>query len=637
MWQLVKSAVYAVAILVLSMGVAQAQWGGGFGPGPGIRINGPATTQPEKPAPPVIWPEIAIAVDYPRVQTEALAKKLDVSYHRAYVSEVVADLAKRADARVAYSDSLGTGWTFTWDAKGVTVKDVLEKLAAEGKFDLSWQAALAVLTQKADDKALAALEKQLGDTDRWQRCLAVWGLGRLADVRIYPLLAKGLKDADAGVVEWSLKALELHSRMGCVMSEADRATVVQAVQTWLAAYLADDKQSAMGRLGWYGLPSRHPGWHLLRLELAGSTLRPDALKLLVDTITGEKVAFVSASSATALGINRIGATELLGALKKVNADCAQIQKEVDQLNEEFMKDRKPNDPIYLTGNSPREKAMAKLDNVLVIKQAIVEALLELRVPEVIQVVQSALEQPAPRGSEQSRLHVLALKYGNILNLQVNVQAQLKTLEAIYTAKEDPPAARGMGVFGEDDVPSWAYGATAAVQALADTSDPAVRAAFLKLVKNDKVYAGFSLLGQWVMQIYFPVTDPELVDALIARTTGGGAGAKVALRSLAQSHDPKVIAALINALKDADPQIAAEAGKALAKTRDPQALALLVALVQEKRDWPDVEAEDEAALKAGKGVRPRMNPRKVIIAAMLETRDPKAFTELLALAANRQLV
>lgn len=181
----------------------------------------------------MIWPTQATAVDYANLQAEALRKKIDVSYRRAYVAEVVGDLEKRSGVRVACAQALGNGWTFTLEEKGITVQAVLEKLATDGKFDLAQRPEMSVLTQKADDQVLIDLAKQLANPDRWQRCQAVWGLGNLADARIYPLLTKGLADPDVGVVEWTLKSLERHSRMGIIMPDPLKDAIVKLVKPWL--------------------------------------------------------------------------------------------------------------------------------------------------------------------------------------------------------------------------------------------------------------------------------------------------------------------------------------------------------------------------------------------------------------------
>ena len=51
---------------------------------------------------------------------------------------------------------------------------------------------------------------------------------------------------------------------------------------------------------------------------------------------------------------------------------------------------------------------------------------------------------------------------------------------------------------------------------------------------------------------FPADDPELAAALIARLADGGASAKLAARSLGNSHDARAADALIHLLGDPDP-------------------------------------------------------------------------------------
>ena len=130
---------------------------------------------------------------------ETLDTKIDVNYHRDYLSEVLDDLVRRAGLRVAFPKPIDKMFTFTLEEKGIAIKQVLEKLAAAGKLDLDLSGDTAVFWKKADDKLLAEFELKIQATNADARCEAAYDLGQLGDKRIYPLLTKLLSDKDLAV------------------------------------------------------------------------------------------------------------------------------------------------------------------------------------------------------------------------------------------------------------------------------------------------------------------------------------------------------------------------------------------------------------------------------------------------------
>jgi len=83
-------------------------------------------------APGVALPQIDNAL------AEILDKKIDVIYRRDYLSEVLEDLDKRTGLHSAFPKPIDKTFMFTLEKKQVTVKQVVEKLAAEGKLDLEY-------------------------------------------------------------------------------------------------------------------------------------------------------------------------------------------------------------------------------------------------------------------------------------------------------------------------------------------------------------------------------------------------------------------------------------------------------------------------------------------------------------------
>jgi hypothetical protein len=92
----------------------------------------------------------------------ALAAKVNVTYQRAYVSEIMTnDLNVRVGLRHAFAEPVARCATFTFEGKDVAVKEVLEHLARDCGLVVEYRGQTAIFWKKADDQALAALARKL--------------------------------------------------------------------------------------------------------------------------------------------------------------------------------------------------------------------------------------------------------------------------------------------------------------------------------------------------------------------------------------------------------------------------------------------------------------------------------------------
>jgi len=212
---------------------------------------------------------------------EILNKKIDILYRRDYLSEVLDDLDKRVGLRSAFPKPIDKTFMFSLEEKQITVKQVLEKLAAEGKLDLEYHNDTVVLWKKADDKVLAALEKKLKEGDVEARREAVYGLAQLGDKRIYPLILQGLCDKQDAVVVKAIIELDFHTATLCYGVSAS-AIFEQSLKLLSTPGMAAYKGNLISLMG----SSRDPRAVEILIALSKDTdenLRSRAASALSDT------------------------------------------------------------------------------------------------------------------------------------------------------------------------------------------------------------------------------------------------------------------------------------------------------------------------------------------------------------------
>ena len=143
-------------------------------------------------------------------------------------------------------------------------------------------------------------------------------------------------------------------------------------------------------------------------------------------------------------------------------------------------------------------------------------------------------------------------------------------------------------------------------------------------------------GDGMQPLVIDALSPAIEQALLAQLEAAAGNAPLQLllvRSLGTSHEPAAADALIKLLTNGDAALRADAAQALAQTGDdraPEAIAAMLKMPASKLTWPD--------LAAGAGARKpgqlAANPRKMAVAALAATRNPKGFDLLLALATDK---
>jgi len=141
---------------------------------------------------------------------KALATKLDARFRRDSVGEVTEDLWLAAGVVTAFPPGARDLPYFTLEKKGVTAREVLEKLAKRTGLTLELRAGAAVLWRPLDDAKLAALLRTLRgegfrerDNDRQPRCEAAWALGTSGDARALAAAREAVLDNDRAIAHWA--------------------------------------------------------------------------------------------------------------------------------------------------------------------------------------------------------------------------------------------------------------------------------------------------------------------------------------------------------------------------------------------------------------------------------------------------
>jgi HEAT repeat protein/ferric-dicitrate binding protein FerR (iron transport regulator) len=294
-------AVFAGAVLV------SGPWGQQIlAAGQGQAFPGPAPAQKA--------PANAAPADSAKAQAEALAKKIDARYCRAFVSEVLTnDLNLRVGLRHAFAEPIAKCAMFTFEAKGVPVKEVIERLAKDCGLEIEYRGDTAVFWKKADDKALDGLAKKLKEGDVQARCEAAHDLALLADPRVYPLLFQALDDKDPSVVLWTVRGLMGHAtpnvtwlwnmgsgkREGTLRYADGLGPVAETLKKYIAAPPAGTSESDLV-------------WLLAEIAKAGATDTASAVDVLIAQL---KDADLSLMMLAARALGDLGDPRALAALE----------------------------------------------------------------------------------------------------------------------------------------------------------------------------------------------------------------------------------------------------------------------------------------------------------------------------------
>ena len=208
-----------------------------------------------------------------------LEQKIDVNFWHDYPREVLAQLKCRTGLPYAYADFVNECCLLDLKQNGITVRDVLNKMAATGGIDVEVRSDRVLLWKKADDGQIAELSKRLHDPDRWVRSEAAWDLSWLGDRRACVLLSETCADKDAGVSNWASLGLSRYLNVLPYVDVDKRAATATAMST---AELDARAEVVNCRLNFLGALSTPEGTAKL-IELAGNNnkvVRRNAIRAL---------------------------------------------------------------------------------------------------------------------------------------------------------------------------------------------------------------------------------------------------------------------------------------------------------------------------------------------------------------------
>ena len=164
----------------------------------GFGADFPPSPVPATPAP--IVKAAAAVFGTPDAQLAAILNtRVTVNYHNQYLPGVLQDLWGRAKLRSAFAPPFRNEHLYTFILKDNTVREILERVAADGGLQLEFRGNRAVFWKSAPDSAVTTLEKQVHAGDVWQRIGAVQNLGQLGSKRAYMSLFKLVSDPDEAV------------------------------------------------------------------------------------------------------------------------------------------------------------------------------------------------------------------------------------------------------------------------------------------------------------------------------------------------------------------------------------------------------------------------------------------------------
>jgi HEAT repeat protein len=227
------------------------------------------------------------------------------------------------------------------------------------------------------------------------------------------------------------------------------------------------------------------------------------------------------------------------------------------------------------------------------------------------------------------------------------------LDALRAALKDPdPACRAMALRASGELPA-AESIQIAIAALHDT-EPSVRNAvsiYLKPVQtaDPQVALGLIALVQdpdasvsWsALQSLSTSRDPKAIDAMLGFAQGKNphVDSFEAMNLLGNVKDPRVFDLLTSALKSSNVQVSVSASEQLGNLRDPRAVPALA--VAARSNVPALA--NDALISLGKigppaadaliGLLNQPGLQNVAIAALANTKDPRAVPPLLAMLAT----
>jgi len=524
-------------------------------------------------------PSLAQAADRSQVIDKSLAaildKKIDVVYRRDYLPEVLDDLDKRVGLRSVFPKPVGQMFLFSLEEKQITVKQVLEKLALEGRLEVEYHGDEVAFWKKADDKFLAELEKKLKEGNVEARCEAVYDLAQLGDKRIYPFIFRGLSDKQEAVASEAIRVLDGHA------ATVRYGTNVQPLFEILSKPLSVPKMAA---------------YKNELMTLLSYSRDPRAFESLIALLKDMDASVRSNAALAVVNTRDPRAFESLIALLKdtdanvrSNAAYALANTRDPRVVEPLialLKDTDTNvrsSAAYALGKTRDPRAFEPLialvkDTDVKVQHSAAPALSYTRDPRAFESLIALLKD-----TDASVRSGAAVALGNtrdprafesLIALLKDTDASVRSGAAVALGNtRDPRAFESLIALLKDTDASLRSGAAAA---LGNSRDPRVVEPLIALLKDTdarvRSNAAYALRN---------TRDPRAFESLIAllKDTDGSVrfGAAAAL---VNTRDPRVVEPLITLLKDRNANVRSNAAYALCNTRDPRAFESLIALLKD---------------------------------------------------------
>ncbi len=623
-----------IAAAFFAVGIASFTTYRAMGQGPTVAVKAPVVA-PAPPAAPGPRPAIAATqhvepIDFVKVQTEALAKKLDVNYRKAFLSEVLRDLKSRSGVTIAWPGSIDGTFTLSLEAKSATVREILEKVTINAGLKLEFLPEVAAIDQPADPAVLATLAERLKDPDRWVRCVAAWDTADLGDRKVVSMLVPLLNDPDDGVVEWTVRGLLKHVSMIRLAGDEQKKIINDVMVERLGNEAIDRQPRAM----WGGFHNTAAQ----EAALLGATRTSGAQLALIGWAQDVDVT-PRVRSACISNLIPSGATDAVGLLIAIYNQAKEVTNAAQA--------RRQNAGNKNFAIDTEEMAAMQVE------QAVLTALRLSRAPQASEFVagQGSLGgMVVLMGSNQM---AIAGNYDSSDSFAIPAVFPASAIETLNKALNPPDpnapnvALRPVGpssIIGGQAVNSGAangFSVGGALNTLGQMGNPGAAELIVKVINNAPIMKMVGQASQYQLWWIEP-TDASIVDALLAQLANAGDDQNLKIyivRSLGHSFDPRAADALIKLLNDPDSVLRAEAAKALANTRDPRAadaIAQLLRTPSTKLSWPDLEKEAADKMAKGEPTRTVLDPRKSVAIALAGTRDPKALELLLAISVDAQL-
>jgi RNA polymerase sigma factor (sigma-70 family) len=561
-------AAFAGAVLLVVIAAALVQYHGGRKNE--AKQDGDETSAAASPALP---PNEEIG----KLQAPILEKKVDAAYRRDSLSEVLNDLDRHASLRSAFSRAIDKSFLFTLEEKQVTVRQLLEKLAKEGKLDLECHGDEVVFWKKADDKTIAELDRKLLDGDEEARCEAIYDLALLGDKRIYPLLSRALSDKQAIVAAKAIVELNAGHRSTWHFVGSAQENFATVSKLFSSPDLAGYKLDLVGLLGATRDPRAidqlivllkdpDPRVRIGAAEALAETRDPRAVEALIAFLKGADSGLRERAASALANTRDPRAVEPLIALShdadanlRSSAAAALCKMADPRAVDAFialLKDEDPNVPgnasFSLFGTHDLE-AVAPFITLLEEAQArrVISSADDLRIRRNAKAIDGliALAKTDNPGVQANAAYCLGMTRDG------------RALDALIALSKDAnPFLRFI-----------------AGSPMGDTRDPRATERLLTLLRDDDPNVRQNAangLGE--------VCDPGAVDPLLALLKDPNANFRAAAaRALGQIRNTRAMEPLPALLSDTDANVRASIADALGQTRNPRGIKPLLTLLKDE--------------------------------------------------------